>query len=152
MLGEAISSVPVWLSLTGRTIGSDHGDHALLHAALSALTLRAPDARAQGTRAPDGLAAPRPLAGPAADPRLPGRDGARDQDRRAPAAGLAGDLAGAGGGEARAGALPGGSRATQGGGGRRALGGRGSAGRAAAHRPLDLGPSPGVAGDDRPRH
>src|SRR5262245_28661509 len=106
MLGEAISRLPVRLSVTWLTIGSRHGDHALRDAPIATLALGSADAGAQGHRPPDGLAAARPLACAAAHARLPWRDRPGDEDRRPPPAELAGDLAGPGRGAARPAALP----------------------------------------------
>src|SRR4029453_519604 len=69
----------------------------------------------------------------------------------APAAGLGRDLAGAGGGEARADPVSGGSGGAQAGGGRRALGRRSAPGRPPPDSPMDLGTPARGAGEDRPR-
>src|SRR3954454_3637385 len=98
MLGDAISSLPVRLSVTApkseAAIGSRHGDHALRHATVAALPQRTPDARAQGDRPQGGLAAAGALARAVAHARVPRRDRSGDEDRRAPPPELARDLPG----------------------------------------------------------
>src|ERR687891_289148 len=109
MLGEAISRFPLRLSLTPRKcggIGSGNGDQAVRDAALAPIALGAPDAGAQGPGPQNGLAPPRALAGPAPRARLPRRDGAGDEGRRAQAAELARDLEGARRAPTRAATLP----------------------------------------------
>src|ERR671911_2594008 len=122
MLGEAISRFPFRLSLTPRKCGRiglcegapsearsnpfNHGNQAVRDAALAPIALGAADAGAQGPGPQNGLAPPRALAGPAPRARLPRRDGAGDEGRRAQAAELARDLEGARRAPTRAAALP----------------------------------------------
>src|SRR3954447_15486962 len=122
MLGDAISSLPVRLSVTTpkseAAIGSRHGDHALRHATVAALPQRTPDARAQGDRRQGGLAAAGALARAAAHARaprraravahagFPRRGGSGKEDGRAPPPELARDLPGPRGSSPGAAALP----------------------------------------------
>src|SRR3954452_1251388 len=106
MLGEAISRFPLRLSVTALTIGSGHGDQAVWDAALAPLAQRPPDARAQGARSQNGLAAAGDVACAAADPRLPWRHRPGDEGRRPADPGVDADLTGAGGAQGRAAPLP----------------------------------------------
>src|SRR3954470_9961329 len=107
MLGEAISSFPLRLSVIQLTIRSGYEHQALWHPAVAPLAQRAADARIQGPRPPRHLAAARDVAGAPADPRVPRRHRAGDEARRSARAGLDADLTRSGGAAARTTALPG---------------------------------------------
>src|SRR6476619_7722727 len=106
MLGEAISSLPLRLSVTVLTIGSRHGHQAVWDAALSPLAQRPADGRAQGARSQDGLAASGDVAGAPADPRVSRRHRPGDEGRRPADPGVDTDRTGAGGAQGRAAPLP----------------------------------------------
>src|SRR5262245_25577341 len=136
MLGEAIRSLPLTVSVTHRTIGLcqgapdakrrstpiNDGHQALRDASLSPLAQRAPDARAQGARVQGDLAPARAVAGTATDARVPRRNRPGDEVGGPAAAELPRDFAGSGGGEARAAPLSLRPRAAARGGGGGALG------------------------------
>src|SRR3954471_12364541 len=111
MLGEATSSLPVRLSVTGRTIGWGCGDQVVRNEAVAAHARGPADARVQGPGLPADLAAAGPASRSAPDARLPRRHRPGSQARWAQGPAVPGDRAGTRGGEPRPAALPGGSRA-----------------------------------------
>src|SRR3954469_15107433 len=138
MLGEAISSLPLRLSVIQLTIRSGYEHQALRDPAVAPLPQRAADARIQGPRPPRHLAAARVVAGAPANPRIPRRHGAGNEARRSARPGFDADLTRSGGAAARTAALPERPRPAREGRGGRALGRPGAAGRPAPDRPLAL--------------